>query len=229
MSKYTHLFFDLDNTIFDFTVSSKLAFSALLEHYNIEQKQDHYETYIKINAETWSELEKGLIDQKELKRKRFQLFFDYLEFEVDGYVANQKYLEFLVQFPTYIENAITIVQDLSQNFTLVAATNGLTQVQYPRLSNEGLEKFFDTIIVSEEIKAAKPHKRFFHECFEQSGNPEKSQVLMIGDSLHTDILGGINYEIDTCWFNPNKNVNVLNLDPTHEIKALEEIYKILTE
>jgi putative hydrolase of the HAD superfamily len=229
MSKYTHLFFDLDNTIFDFNASSKLAFSALLKSYDIEEESDHYEVYKKINAEVWSELEKRLIDQKELKRKRFQLFFDYIKFEGDGYVANQRYLEYLVEFPAYVDHAITLIEDLAQDYTLVAATNGLTQVQYPRLSNGGLEKYFEAIIVSEEIKVAKPHKGFFEQCFAKSGNPDKSDVLMIGDSLQSDIQGGIIYNIDTCWFNPHKNPNHLNLKPTYEITDLKETYNLLKE
>ncbi len=227
MTKYTHIFLDLDNTIFDFTKSSKLAFTALLESYEISEAPDHYAVYKKINAEVWSDLERGLIDQRELKKRRFQLFFDHLQFEGDGYAANQRYLEFLVQYPAYIENAVSIVKKLSNDYTLVAATNGLTQVQYPRLSNQGLQKYFDAIIVSEEIKVAKPHRRFFDQCFAQSGDPEKSKVLMIGDSLYSDIQGGINYSIDTCWFNPTKNPNVLSEDPTYEIIKLEELFEIV--
>jgi len=106
-------------------------------------------------------------------------------------------------------------------------TNGLTVVQKPRIKNSVIGKYFDGVIISEEVGYAKPHKEIFDIAFNMMDNPEKNEVLIIGDSLTSDIAGGINYGIDTCWYNSFNNEVNDNIIPTYEIRELKELLDLI--
>lgn len=225
LSKYNWLLFDADNTLFDFDGASKNAFYKTLEDYKIEIATDPYPVYKKINLNVWAELEQGLIDQVELRKKRFSLFLNHFNIDFDPVQMNSDYLDNLVEKSELIHDCILTLDRLKSEFKLVIITNGLKEVQRPRIKKVGIEHYFEEIIVSDEIGYAKPQKEFFDHTFEKIGNPEKSAVLVIGDSLKSDIQGGNSYGVDTCWYNPNVKINEPNSQATFTIKSL----KALTE
>ncbi|MCW8985550.1 MAG: HAD-IA family hydrolase, partial [Thermoanaerobaculales bacterium] len=122
-----------------------------------------------------------------------------------------------------------VVRDLSSRFQLLLATNGIAVVQRPRFARSSIRKYFEDVVISDEIGVAKPQTGFMEEAFSRMGDPKKSEVLMIGDSLSSDIAGGVNFGMDTCWFNPN----ALPLDgfpkPTFMIEDLTEIDNIVID
>ena len=226
MKHYHWLLFDLDNTIFDFTASSRLAFNGLLEEYNIDNDQERFETYTEINGRVWKELEQGKIKPDELKWKRFQLFFEAIGEEHDPHKANQCYLDCLVDNFRFIDKAYEIVNHLHGQYKLAAITNGLKRVQRPRLIRSGINDLFDVIVVSEEIGHAKPHAEFFDHAFLQMANPEKSQAIVIGDNLGSDIKGAHDYGVDACWYNPGKKENNITSTPKITIADLGELLEL---
>ena len=125
------------------------------------------------------------------------------------------------------DGAIELVQDLSKKYTLSIVTNGLSAVQERRIKQSVIAKYFKDIVISEEFGVSKPHPHIFEHAINNLGNFSKDEVLMIGDSLSSDIRGGINFNIDTCWFNPNKSENKTDLTPTYEVDDFEEIRNLL--
>lgn len=120
-----------------------------------------------------------------------------------------------------------LIRELAKDFGLVLATNGIADVQHRRIKASGLEPSFRGLVISDEIGVAKPHPDFFHVVFSTMGQPCRSEVLMVGDSLSSDISGGEAFGIDTCWFNPKGRSNDASVRPTYEIQELHEVHTIL--
>ncbi|MEJ2545513.1 MAG: HAD-IA family hydrolase [Calditrichaceae bacterium] len=127
-----------------------------------------------------------------------------------------------------IDGAHELVEFLSDSTDLVLITNGLTIVQRPRIKNSGMETYFKEVIISEEVGSAKPDPKIFDITFQRLGYPAKDKVLIVGDSLTSDMAGGIGYGIDTCWFNANNKDGHNGVDYTYEIKELSELRQILS-
>ena len=222
--KYTHFLFDLDNTILNFSASSVHAFSYMLSQYKIVQESDYYDTYRKINKAVWEELEAGIINQQMLRRKRFGQFFEYIGIEnMDALEANALYLEGIVKYPVYCDGALELLESLQGRVEMAVLTNGLKEVQRPRMATTGLDKYFSVIVVSDEIGVAKPQTSFFDYALDKLGYPERSKCLMIGDSLMSDILGANDSNIDSCWYNPKGSENLSGVQAKIEIKNLLDL------
>ncbi len=221
--KYTHLLFDLDNTLMDFTKSSVFAFKDMLHHFQIPEEQDFHPVYKKINRKVWQELETGKINQETLREKRFRLFFEYIgTTELDPLEANKVYLQGIVDHPVYVEGVLELLEEFKDDFVMCIVTNGLKEVQRPRLEHK-LKDYFRSVTVSDEIGVAKPHKEFFDITFESIPEAKKENTLMIGDSLGSDILGGNNYGLDTCWMNYHKTKNDTEIIPSYSITQMKDL------
>ncbi len=221
---YNWVFFDADNTLFDFDASSILAFGALVDQLNIPQSSDLYKTYKKHNAHVWHLFENGQIDAQNLRSKRFELFFNDIGFDFDGLKANNLYLDLLVDNVRLLDGAVALLQELKDlGVKMLIITNGLKEVQKPRLEKVGLTHFFEDIIVSDEIGVAKPDGAFFTFAEKAANHPPKNEVLVIGDSLNSDIQGGNLYGYDTCWFNPKRLINSSKIYPKYMIDDLSAI------
>lgn len=224
MNKYTHLLFDLDNTIFDFTGASHLAFSALLDYFNIDEAADHYDIYKRINRDVWSELEAGKITQFELREKRFRIFFNTIGESIEGHRANSIYLSELVEHSELLNGARELLIELKQKYVLFAITNGLKEVQRPRMAKTDTLGFFEHIVVSDEIGFTKPHKSFFDVAYDPIKNVvSKDKILVIGDSLASDIRGGNDYGFDTCHYNPRAYPYIMGIEPTFTINSFQDL------
>ena len=126
-----------------------------------------------------------------------------------------------------LPGAEAVVRDLSSRFRLLLATNGIAVVQRPRFAGSSIRRYFEDVVISDEIGVAKPQTGFLEEAFSRMGEPSKSEVLMIGDSLSSDIAGGVNFGVDTCWFNPDGFALDGSPKPTYEIADLTEIDAIV--
>lgn len=220
--KYRWLIFDADNTLFDYDKAEKLALLKTLDTFGvIYDKNSIVETYHKINHKLWMQFEQGIVkSQDEIKIKRTTRLFEILNFSGDVVKFADSYLFNLSQNGHLLANAFEVVEKLSKSHDLMIMTNGMTNVQKPRFAAAPIAQFFQHIIISQEIGHSKPSKEIFRHAFELMKQPSKVEVLMIGDNLGSDIQGGINFGIDTVWFNPNKKQE--NHKATYEVRNLLE-------
>jgi len=221
--KYKWLLFDADGTLFDYDKSEKFAFTKACESYDIYVSPLLVERYKQINRYLWSEFEKGNITSKKLRVRRFKFLFEDLNINVKPKDFSDKYLDELSKTDFLIDGALDILNSLKDKAELAIITNGIKFVQNGRLKASKLDVFFKEIIISEDVGVAKPDKLFFDYTLDKINFTEKNDILIIGDSLSSDIQGGINSSIDTCWFNPNENGNITSIKPTYEIKELKDI------
>lgn len=226
--RYPILWFDLDNTLLHFSNSSHKAFTALCKEIGLEEQEDSYATYNKINKIEWKLFEQGKITQDELKHSRFQNYFDHIGFDFNGLSANGIYLKYIVEYPSYVDGVEELLQDIHKSgYTKSIVTNGMKEVQRPRIKKCNWEHYFNHIFVSDEMGVAKPQTAFFDHCLEVSGNPDKSDILVIGDTLESDILGAKRAGIKSCWINPENKICPLDLKPDYEIQKLSDLYNII--
>jgi len=228
MRRYDWILFDADNTLFDFDLAAKNAFKAMLVHFKIVQTPVHYPTYIQVNNQCWKEFEHGQITATELRTKRMEMFLNAIgEYRIPSEM-NDYYLQKLSEGSVLIDGALDLInQLLAQQFKLAIITNGLKEVQRPRIAAANLTQAFETIVVSDEIGFAKPANDFFEYTFQQINHPEKTSALVVGDSLNSDIKGGNDFGVNTCWYNPKNKTSDEKIKPTYEIKVLKELIGIV--
>ncbi|MBT8231334.1 MAG: noncanonical pyrimidine nucleotidase, YjjG family [Saprospiraceae bacterium] len=226
MKNFDWLLFDLDNTILDFDKSSKEAFKSLINHIdNSLDAHNLYPIYHEINLEYWEKREAGKISHTELKWKRWHDFFDAHAIDFDPHHSNDLYFEGIKENPFFVDHADTLLNEI-QDHEMMIITNGLSEVQRPRIEAKRLQDFFEHIVISDEINVAKPQSGFFEHCHDLIDNHQKDRVLVIGDTLKSDILGGNNFGFKTCWYNHYDKPNNSGIEPDfsiHSIKDLKEI------
>lgn len=232
--RYTMLLFDVDNTLLNFDASEEKAFNSLLLHFGMEPEDRLLQEYHQINRSCWELFEEGKMEKEEVLLRRFELFFSRHNCQADGKEAELFYRERLGDSSVLIPGALELCRDLSREYALYIVTNGVAGTQYKRLESSGLNPYFKGIFVSEEAGSPKPQKEFFDYCFEQMRllgveRPEerKGEMLLIGDSLTSDMRGGENAGIDTCWYNPRGLSNDKGVSVSMEVSSYEEIREIL--
>ncbi|WP_069999023.1 YjjG family noncanonical pyrimidine nucleotidase [Cellulosilyticum sp. I15G10I2] len=225
--KYELIIFDADETLFDFNKSEKEAFKNTMLECHIDYDEDyHFKLYHDINLAVWKELEKGLITQEALKVERFKRLSDTLNIQFDNTQLAKAYMNHLANSSVLYDGSIELVDALSKHYLLVIVTNGLKHVQNLRIRNSAIAKYFKDIIISEEVGASKPNPKIFEHTLRNIGAIAKLKILVVGDSLTADIQGGINFGVDTCWYNPNRTTNETAITPTYEVadfKALRDL------
>ena len=224
MKSYDVFLFDADGTLFDFTLAEATAFRTVYEGYGFECSEKIIALYSKINDNLWKTFETGAITIEGIKTQRFIRLFDELGIKCDAFDFNDKYVVELAKGAFLVDDAKEICEKItSLNKTIYIVTNGITQVQKTRLSKSLIKDHISDCFISEQIGFQKPDKRYFDFVFSQIPRISKDRVLLVGDSLTADIAGGINANIDTCWFNKNKIENQTNVKPTYEINKLSEL------
>jgi 2-haloacid dehalogenase len=226
--KYEIIIFDADETLFDFKKSERDAFKNTMLEFDIEYDENHHlKIYQGINTAIWREFEDGLITQKELKVERFKRLSHRLDASFDEVEFANSYMKHLSNASFLYDDSIELVESLHKDYRLTMVTNGLKAVQDNRIRKSIIAKYFEDIVVSEEALVAKPDPKIFELALNNIKHTDKSKVLMVGDSLTSDIQGGINSGIDTCWYNPNKIINKTAIKPTYEISSLMDLGRIL--
>ncbi len=201
--------------------------AALVKHFGLEFPSGYYNTYKKINLQAWDQYEKGLIDHLELRTKRFSDLLNHFKAKGDANLLSQFYLKGLVEEFEFMPSAKEVLQELHGHFELVYITNGLSDVQRPRLERSGIERLFSSIIIADEIGHQKPNAAYFQTALHSVNNPLKENVLVIGDNLSADILGGNQFGLDTCWYNYQRKLNNTDVLPKYEIQHFTELLPIL--
>jgi len=221
--RYQWLIFDADGTLFDFHQGETTALQLTALKHGFEYSSHLHDVYKEISAELWGQFELGEITLQHLRVTRFDRLFSELEIDVEPESFNLDFMEDLGKQTQLLPGAEIVVRDLSSRFRLLLATNGIAVVQRPRFAHSSIRKYFEDIVISDEIGVAKPQTGFMEEAFSRMGRPPRSEVLMIGDSLSSDIAGGVNFGIDTCWFNPDGMALDGGPKPTFTIADLTEI------
>jgi putative hydrolase of the HAD superfamily len=226
--KYDIIMFDADETLFDFKKSEKVAIQNTMLEFDIDYDETyHLEVYKHINDVIWKELEEGLITQEKLKIERFKRLLATLNLSLDETKFAQAYMRHLSNASFLYADSVQLIESLQKEYRLVIITNGLKDVQNKRVKKSIIGKYFEDIIISEEVNVSKPNPKIFELALKNMNHTDKSKVLMVGDSLTSDIRGGINFGIDTCWFNQNNSQNKTKLKSTYEISNLMELKIVL--
>jgi len=224
--KYKWLLFDADGTLFDYDNAEVTALKTTFENSGAYFSDLYHQRYRQINVGLFKDLEKGLISSVELRTKRFELLFSEFDIDVDVKEFSKFYLKNLSENSMLISGALETIRHLYPEHKMLLVTNGIADVQRSRFDNSAIKKYFEDIIISDEVGFAKPATEFFDTAFTSMGQPAKEDVMIIGDSLTSDMTGGVKYQIDTCWYNPSKVQNENNLNITYEIIELQELLKI---
>ena len=226
---YKYLLWDIDGTILDFKAAENAAVKTLFKKYNIGECSDEMiEQYSKINDKYWQALERGEMTKPQILVGRFAEFFESIG--VDTSIAtdfNADYQVTLGDFVVFEKDAVEVLKAEKGKFRLIAVTNGTKIAQTKKLRTSGLIDVFDAVYISEDVGVEKPNKEYFDAVFEAEGITDLSEVLIIGDSLTSDIKGGNNAGIDTCWYNKLKAENTKGVNITYEIAELKEIEKVI--
>ena len=224
---YDWIFFDADGTLFDYDAAEAAALEGAFKLCNLPFDASIGPRYGEINAGIWREFELGELDQNELKTLRFDRLFAEVGLSADAAVFSGHYLEILGAQTKLLDGAEGVLRDLVGRVGMILITNGLAEVQKPRFAASSIHDCFSQIVISGEIGLAKPDPAIFDVAFERIGRPPRERVLMVGDNLGSDILGGVNYGIDTCWYNPEGLQNGHGVEPMYEIRELREILDVI--
>lgn len=226
--KYEVILFDADETLYDFKKSEREAFKNTIVKLGIKYDENyHFKTYQEINKAIWKEFEEGILAQEKINLERFKRFSQKLNIGIDETSIAKTYIEHLADASFLYDGSIELIENLSKFYKLAIVTNGLTLVQDKRIRKSIIAKYFQDIVISEEILISKPNPKIFEYVLKNLNHTDKSKVLIVGDSLTSDIQGGINFGIDTCWYNPNKISNETSIKPTYEISNFNELESLL--
>ena len=227
MKKYKYIIFDLDDTLLDFRAVERIALEEVFIHYDIDYSQENIQKYRSINDTLWSQLEDGLVSKDEVLYSRFAYFFNEIDLVHDSIEAEAIFRHHLNDGFQTIPYAHDVLENLhNQCYIILAGSNGLTRTQEQRLIKADLLKYFDKVFVSEALNYEKPNPLFFKEIFNQYPDMNQSNVIMIGDTLGSDVRGANNIGIDSIWYNPKKHIQD-TIIPTHTISDLREILNLV--
>ncbi|ORC29896.1 noncanonical pyrimidine nucleotidase, YjjG family [Marispirochaeta aestuarii] len=227
MKTYELVFIDADDTLFDYRKAEKEALSGAFQSHDISINDEIIKSYGSINKELWRKYEKNEITQEALRTERFRLLFNDLSLTIDHASFSEIYLDFLSNSAVLMENADTICRYLHENYTTVIITNGISKVQRNRFDKSPIRDCFDYLVISEEAGCNKPHIGIFEYAEQITGFSDREKMIIVGDSLTSDIAGGINYGIDTCWLNLHGTDNTKGIQPTYSVSNLLELRNIL--
>jgi len=223
----TTLFWDIDDTLLDFKRGEATAIRQTLAHIGITPTDDVVRLYSEINESLWKRLEVGEITREQILVGRFERLFSALGVTGDAPMTQELYFSYLGEQHDYVDGALQVLNTLRGRYPMYAVSNGTTVIQNKRLAASGLDRYFERIFLSQEIGAEKPSAVFFDACFAALPGVKREEVLMIGDSLTSDMRGGENAGLCTCWFNPHSKENNLGVRVDYEIKVLAELLPLL--
>ena len=220
------LFLDLDDTILDFKKAERIAIGKTIRDFGVEPTEEILSLYHKINKWHWEQLELGTMTRAEILVNRFAVLFRELGKEVDAPACAKVYEKNLATGHWFLPGAEEAVDALSKKYRLFLASNGTASVQKGRMTSANLYRFFETVFVSQEIGHNKPSKAYFDACFAAIPGFDPEKAIIVGDSLSSDIQGGINAGIKTVWVNPDHKSSG-DIKPDYEIEALYQLEALL--
>jgi len=221
-----YLFLDLDDTILDFKKAEYVAASKTFASFGIVPTEEVLKRYHVINDLHWKMLERGELTREQVVVRRFGVLFGELGVDADPAECALRYMENLSIGHYFLSGAEEAVARLSKKYRLYIATNGTASVQERRMTSANLYRFFERVFISQELGVNKPAAEFFERSFAQIPGFDKAKAMIVGDSLTSDIRGGINAGIATCWVNPTHKP-AGEIIPDHEIESLTQLEALL--
>ncbi len=224
---FEFLFLDLDDTILDFKKAERIALSRTLADSGLEPTPEVCTLYSRINKDHWERLERKELTRAQVLSGRFDVLFTQMGYTVDAEAVARAYEHNLSQGHYFLPGAEEAVDRLHRKYRLFLASNGTASVQKGRMTSANLYRFFEKVFVSQEIGHNKPDKAYFDGCFAQIPDFDPAKAMIVGDSLTSDILGGQNAGITTCWVNPDGKPRREGIRVDYEIRALCELEDLL--
>lgn len=214
---------DLDDTILDFKKAEKIAVSKTFRGIGIEPTDAVVERYSEINVGQWEKLELGIITREEVLSSRFDMLFEELGVDYSGYEAQLIYEKLLEIGHFFMPGAEEMLNTLHGKYDLYIVSNGTASVQFSRLASAGITHMFKGIFISEHMGTQKPSKEYFDKCFAAIPGFDRERAIVVGDSLTSDIRGGINAGVRTCWYNPRGKAPREDIVADYTITELGEL------
>lgn len=230
MARYTLLLLDADGTIFDYNRAEAYALETTCADLGIAfEAERELPVYRHINAEMWRAFERGEIDPATLSVERFRRFLEgsARPDAADPAEMADRYLGHLAEGSFLIPGALEVVRQLAEMAPIAVVTNGLSRVQRSRFAGSGVAEYVEHLVISDEVGSQKPEPGIFDVALEPFEGVPLEEILMVGDSLTSDIAGGVRYGISTCWYNPEGRTNDSGPTPTHEIRRLEDLPSLI--
>lgn len=219
MNNWDWIFFDADETLFSFDAFSGLQ--RMFFDYGITFTDDDFRLYQAVNQPLWVDYQNGAISSLQLQHQRFERWASRLSVEPDE--LNSAFVSAMAEICTPLPGAESLLNALRGKVKMGIITNGFTALQQRRLERTGLSDHFDLLIISEEVGVAKPDRRIFDYALAQAGNPDRDRVMMVGDNAASDVLGGINAELATCWLNAHQQTLPAGINPTWTVTSLADL------
>jgi len=217
--KYKWVLFDADETLFHFDAYQGLK--LMFSRFEVDFTLADFEIYQKVNKPLWVDYQNGDISAKQLQNQRFTTWSEKLKVSTEK--LNSEFLHAMAEICKPLDGAKELIECLSSKVKMGIITNGFTQLQTVRLEKTGFKDVFSTLVISEQVGIAKPDVGIFQHAFNTMDNPSKDEILMVGDNPHSDIQGGINAGIDTCWLNIEKNKKPQGIESTYEVHSLWQL------
>lgn len=227
--RYRTLLLDADNTLMDFARSEREALIAALREVDICASEAMIRGYSEINDAVWKRLERGEISKTALRTERFYTFCRQYGLNTDPEALAAEYLKSLATQSFLLEGVEGVCRVLSRHCRLYIITNGIAQVQHGRLDRSPIRPLLSDIFISDELGAEKPHREFFDRVAARIPDFEPASTLVVGDSLTSDMAGGIGAGLDTCWLNPAGKCLPADMPVTYVISRLEELLPLVLE
>ena len=221
--RYQWILFDADETLFHFDAFAGLQ--RMFEAFSVQFTEDDYAIYQAVNQPLWVAYQDGEISAIDLQQRRFQNWADRLEVTTEQ--LNNAFLDAMAEICVPLPGAVKLLSALKGQVKMAIITNGFAALQARRLAHTGLQDLFEFVVISEEVGVAKPDIGIFNTAFSQMNELDKSRVLMVGDNLHSDILGGNSAGIDTCWLNAAQHSANSDIQPNYEVNNLAELQTLL--
>ena len=227
-TRYDVLLCDADNTIFDFGKAEENAFAEACQRMGLEATAENLATYSRINEALWRLFEQGGITQSALRVRRFEQFLEAIgQAELDAQAMAQAFVEALGRQSVPIDGAIDALRRWSRLLPVIIVTNGIARVQHGRMDGSEARHYIRGMVISEEVGAAKPDPKMIEAGMAAAGVRDRSRVLMLGDSLSSDIAAAANAGVDACWYNPQGKANDRGLPVAYTIRSLDDVDAIL--
>ena len=223
LAKYEWILFDADETLFHFDDFKGLQ--LMFANYGVDFTQKDYLEYQAINRPLWVSYQNGEISAHDIHQQRFTHWEKLLQVSSD--ILNKDFLTAMKSSCKPIDGAINLINAIKNQTQLGIITNGFTELQHSRLEQNGLETDFAFVVTSEQVGVAKPNPAIFEHALDLMGNPERTRVLMVGDNLNSDIIGGINSGLDTCWLNNNNRTEATTITPKYQVPSLAALERLL--
>lgn len=222
-----YLFLDLDDTILDFQKAEHIAIRKTIADFGVDPTDEVCALYSRINKAHWEALERKELVREQVLVGRFAVLFETLGVTVDAESCARRYEDNLSQGHYFLPGAEEALLQLSQKYKLYLTSNGTAKVQAGRLKSANISHYFREIFVSQELGANKPELAYFQACFARIPGIDKAKTMIVGDSLTSDILGGLNAGLWTCWVNPDHKPSREDIRPHYEIEGLSQLQALL--